>query len=263
MLISRIAVAVPLLAAVFLVLRYGTPELWTGATFVAALLAAREWGRLGGLSGRAQLAFTGFTAALMFGGKLLLDGNLAAADALFGGACLFWALAAPFCMLSEKRWRTEIFCAAGMLVIFSAWYAAAVLFANNIYVLLAALLVVWTADTAAFFCGRRWGKTKMAPVLSPGKTWEGFFGGMAAVLFLAYWGGPELFLAPPPVLLWAAAFTAAALAALGDLFESSLKRRAGVKDSGSLLGGHGGVLDRLDALLPVLPFGALVSSWLI
>ena len=260
---SRVAVALPLLAAVLAILWSGTLWMWAAATFLAALLAVREWGRLGGLTGRAEIAYVAFSAVLMLGGKFILDGNLEAADVLFGGACFFWAVVAPFVMLSGARWRPVLFYAAGMLVIFAAWYAAVVLFANDLYVLLGVLSLVWTADTAAYLCGRRWGRTKMAPYISPGKTWEGFFGGMTAVLLLTYGGGPELFFAPPPALLWSAAFTIAALAALGDLFESSLKRNAGVKDSGALLGGHGGVLDRLDAMLPVLPFGALISSWLI
>ncbi|MBE8158373.1 MAG: phosphatidate cytidylyltransferase [Betaproteobacteria bacterium] len=261
--LKRTAVALPLLAAVLALVWRGDSWMWATATFFAALLAAREWGRLGGLGGRAQIAYVAFSAALMLGGKFLLDGNLAASDALFSGACFFWAAAAPFAMLSGVRFRPAIFCAAGMLVIFSAWYAAVLLFANDLYVLLGIMSLVWAADTAAFLGGRRWGKTKMAPLISPGKTWEGFFCGMAAALLLAHWGGAELFSAPPPVWLWTAGFAVASLAALGDLFESSLKRQCGVKDSGILLGAHGGVLDRLDALLPVLPFGALISPWLI
>ncbi|MGI9306319.1 MAG: phosphatidate cytidylyltransferase [Gammaproteobacteria bacterium] len=261
--LARVLVAVPLLAAVFAIVWHGNVWLWGAATFGAALLAAHEWGRLGGLQGRAALVYAGFSAALMGGGYLLLNGNLAASDALFGGACFFWTAVAPFFMLSALRWRRAAFCAAGMTLIFTAWYASLVLFANDLDVLLAVLAAVWTADTAAYLCGRRWGRNQMAPQISPGKTWEGFFGGMTAALALAYFAGPVLFTAPSPAWLWAAAFAVVSLGVLGDLFESSLKRNCGVKDSGVILGGHGGVLDRLDALLPALPFGALASPWLI
>jgi phosphatidate cytidylyltransferase len=115
---------------------------------------------------------------------------------------------------------------------------------------------VWAADIGAYFAGRRFGKRKLAPAVSPGKSWEGALGGLACALLVsltfAYalavpWGAPLLLFT---VLV-------AVLSIFGDLFESVLKRTAGVKDSGGLLPGHGGVLDRLDALLPALPLAAL------
>jgi phosphatidate cytidylyltransferase len=115
---------------------------------------------------------------------------------------------------------------------------------------------VWAADIGAYFAGRRFGRRKLAPAVSPGKSWEGALGGLACALFVSLafahalavpWGAPLLLFT---VLV-------AVLSIFGDLFESVLKRTAGVKDSGGLLPGHGGVLDRLDALLPALPLAAL------
>lgn len=117
-----------------------------------------------------------------------------------------------------------------------------------------AMALVWACDSGAYFAGRAIGGPRMAPVISPNKTWAGFFGGIAAATAFAFaltpLGLPILMVAATPVL--------AALAVFGDLFESWLKRRAGVKDSGSLLPGHGGVLDRIDGLVPVAPVAALI-----
>ena len=136
------------------------------------------------------------------------------------------------------------------------------------------LCVVWAADIAAYFGGRAFGKRKLAPSISPGKSWEGVYSGVAGVLLLALlwmageaqWnlGSPSLFLLLQQRLGWpglmAAAMLLAGLSVVGDLFESLVKRAAGAKDSSQLLPGHGGVLDRIDALLPVLPAAlALIS----
>ncbi|MNQ49508.1 Phosphatidate cytidylyltransferase [compost metagenome] len=135
---------------------------------------------------------------------------------------------------------------------------------------------MWIADIGAYFSGKAFGKRKLAPSISPGKSWEGAIGGGIAVLLIA---AITIIAAPSlPVLQdtfavqlqlrrgWLVALLVlllvVAASIVGDLFESQLKRRAGIKDSSNLLPGHGGVLDRIDALIPVLPFAALVASWL-
>ncbi len=253
--------AVPLLSAVGLIFWLGSPLLWQAATFFASLWALWEWGRLGGLGGRAAAGYAAMSGAFMLAGKFLLDGNLAAADAMFGLACFFWTAAAPLVLLTNLRLRRTAFYAAGILVIFSAWYASAVMIVNHSDILLSLLAIVWTADTAAYLVGRRWGKKQMAPYISAGKTWEGFCGGMLCALALVFAVGASLYVAPM-VLLLSASAAVVALSVIGDLFESIIKRQSGVKDSGGVLGAHGGVLDRLDATLPVLPFGVLLSPWL-
>jgi phosphatidate cytidylyltransferase len=124
--------------------------------------------------------------------------------------------------------------------------------------LLGTLALVWAADIGAYFAGRRFGRHKLAPAVSPGKTWEGVAGGAAAALVagalaLAATGRIGSF-------WWGALAVIVALSVVGDLFESVVKRTVGVKDSGTLLPGHGGVLDRIDGVLPALPFAAAVLT---
>ena len=136
------------------------------------------------------------------------------------------------------------------------------------------LAIVWAADIFAYFSGKAFGKRKLAPSISPGKSWEGAIGGCVAVLVIAtlsvvLWGDALADTFPVRVqasLGWAALYAVLVLivaaSVVGDLFESQLNRRAGFKDSSNLLPGHGGVLDRVDALVPVLPLAALIGAWL-
>jgi phosphatidate cytidylyltransferase len=139
------------------------------------------------------------------------------------------------------------------------------------------MVLVWIADIGAYFSGKAFGKRKLAPTISPGKSWEGAIGGGIAVLLVASIS-IVLAQAAAPWLQdtfayklqarfgWALTLLAllvlVAASVIGDLFESQLKRRAGMKDSSNLLPGHGGVLDRIDALIPVLPLAALIGAWL-
>jgi phosphatidate cytidylyltransferase len=125
---------------------------------------------------------------------------------------------------------------------------------------LAALILVWVADTAAYFAGRKWGRRKLAPSISPGKTWEGAWGGLAAAVAYAIICGTFLLgtMGWPALVVAAAVLTAISI--VGDLFESAAKRQAGVKDSGALLPGHGGILDRIDSATAVLPVAALLLT---
>jgi phosphatidate cytidylyltransferase len=129
------------------------------------------------------------------------------------------------------------------------------------WLLLGVMFVVWLADTAAYFSGRTFGKHKLAPSISPGKTWEGVFGALVFVTIYVSaigWGTGliKTIVAFAGVLI--ISWFWVALSVIGDLFESAIKRQAGVKDSGTLLPGHGGLLDRIDALTSTLPFVALV-----
>ncbi|TAL90717.1 MAG: phosphatidate cytidylyltransferase [Candidimonas sp.] len=158
-------------------------------------------------------------------------------------------------------------CVFGVLAVLAAWAALAQMFVlHGAWFLVSLLALIWAADIAAYFTGRAFGRHKLAPRVSPGKTWEGALGGVLAsmlwVILSAHWAGSfgALLMRHWPV--WLVAIVAAALGALsiiGDLFESLLKRRAGMKDSSGLLPGHGGVYDRLDALLPVAPIALLLT----
>ena len=126
-----------------------------------------------------------------------------------------------------------------------------------------AAAIVWAADTGAYFVGVRFGKHKMAPRISPGKSWEGFLGGIVASLLLVFLARPMLHVAWPSVpLLMLLTVITGLISVAGDLFESLLKRHAGIKDSSHLIPGHGGVLDRLDSLLAALPVFLVAKIWL-
>ena len=154
-----------------------------------------------------------------------------------------------------------------------AWLALAQARTIGINFLLSVLCVVWVADIFAYFAGRAFGRRKLAPGISPGKSWEGVWGGMAGVVVLAFaWVAADAqFQATVPSLYtrlagaggWLvllAALFLAAMSVVGDLVESLIKRSAGAKDSSGLLPGHGGVLDRVDALLPTLPLAMMLAA---
>jgi phosphatidate cytidylyltransferase len=166
------------------------------------------------------------------------------------------------------RWSTL---AAGMVVLLATWVALVELHSHSPWLVLAAMATVWIADTAAYFSGRRFGRRKLAPSISPNKTWEGVWGAFAAVVLYALVLAmvspsaaiPARLSTTGTLAFVACAVLVAAVSIVGDLFESHLKRQAGVKDSGALLPGHGGVLDRVDALLAAMPLAALAATaWL-
>ncbi len=156
--------------------------------------------------------------------------------------------------------------------IFGCFIAIVALYRNSPILLLSVMSIVWVADIGAYFSGKAFGKHKLAPSISPGKSWEGAIGGWFAVMMLAIVSTqlPQLsgsFSAKLHIVfgwpgLVAGMTLLVAASIVGDLFESLLKRRANMKDSSKLLPGHGGVLDRIDALIPVLPLATLLSAWL-
>ena len=172
----------------------------------------------------------------------------------------------------ELRLPRVVGMALAVLLTLAAWFALMWFLSQGVLVLLSILMIVWVADTAAYFAGRAFGRRKLAPHISPGKTWAGVVGAIAAVLLFAlvvwllvpdrriYSNNMFESVGPALALLLLAVLVAVSVA--GDLFESLLKRQAGVKDSGQLLPGHGGVLDRVDAMVPLLP-SAVVIQWLI
>ena len=154
---------------------------------------------------------------------------------------------------------------AGVLVMLPCWASFVTLHAREDHgplITLALLVMVWLADSGAYFAGRRWGRTRLAPVISPGKTWEGVLGGIVAsaiaVLLAGYWYSRSLewTLTLVPVALLAVMFSI-----VGDLLESLMKRQAGIKDSGSIIPGHGGVLDRIDSLTAAAPMFLAGMLW--
>jgi phosphatidate cytidylyltransferase len=258
-----VAVVLPLLlACIFLLPNPG----WALLMSVPTTLGALEWARLAGYGRGARALFI----AVVLASCLLLIALTAAprllalamnlATALFMLALLFWAIAVPVWLYSKWRVSHPLpLAVAGWMVLVPAWLAV-VRLQQSAWLLLVVLGAVWVADTAAYFAGHRFGRNKLAPQISPGKTWEGVIGAYVAVLGYAL--AASLILQPSAngydhlaVLLFACVLTAFGI--VGDLFESWIKRQAGAKDSGQLLPGHGGVLDRIDSLTAALPFAAL------
>lgn len=268
MLRQRIITAVGLLAALLAVLFLLPRAVWPWLALAVVALAAWEWGRLAGLGVAGAAGYCGFivasAVALMAAGAL---GGGADAAPLLILALGFWLVVAPLWL--ARRWSLRgllLGGTVGWIVLVPAWLAAARLGAEPA-VLLAVMALVWIADSAAYFAGRRFGRRKLAPAVSPGKTWEGVYGalaatsvyGVAAVCLVGVAGdaGRGRIMCAVIGLAGAAVLTAASI--VGDLLESLLKRQAGAKDSGSVLPGHGGVLDRIDAMLPVLPLFAAMA----
>jgi phosphatidate cytidylyltransferase len=256
------------LAALFLLSAQG----WALVSLAVIGVAAAEWANLAALRGAARLGFVAGTLAL--GGWLLFAGA-AGFDrgwpepvvlAVCGAATLFWLAVVPLWL--RRRWRASsplAMAVVGWLVLVGAWMAIAQLQARSPWLVLAAMAIVWIADTAAYFSGRAFGRRKLAPAISPGKTWEGVYGALIAVAIYAAalvpyarGAGYTGVAGAGSIAAWIAlALVLTGLSIYGDLFESLLKRQAGVKDSGKLLPGHGGVLDRTDALLAAMPAAAV------
>jgi phosphatidate cytidylyltransferase len=259
--------------------------LWLPSNLLAAAIAVImvlglwEWSALAGLESRVAraaylLANAVLLAALAWGaGPELVPIKLVAL------AGVLWWLLVPLWLLAFDFASTDTFFAralklvAGSVCVLPAW--AAIFWLHHgasgighaaergplwtLYV----LAIVWAADTGAYFAGSRWGRRKLAPRISPGKSWEGLFGGLVAAMLLAAIALPFLGLAWPqlPQLLLLSLITVL-VSVEGDLFESLLKRHAGAKDSSDLIPGHGGVLDRIDSLLAALPVFVLCKIWL-
>ena len=265
--VLTVAVLLPLfLAALFLL-----PNLYWGLLFASVVLVAgQEWGRLAGYSTLGRILFCAVVAvsggAILWweqgSGEAVRFIDTPAGLLFYGAAMTFWLAIAPAWLLFRWRVRRAVVLGlAGWVVLTPFWHALASLQAAPTH-LLVALGVVWVADTAAYFAGRRFGRRKLAPEISPGKTWEGVWGALAAVAI--YWMAIAALLPEHRAhllsgLAWVLLMTV--LSIVGDLFESWMKRVAGVKDSGRLLPGHGGLLDRVDGLTATLPLAALYFAF--
>jgi len=278
MLKTRVITAVVLLAILLpvLFLNYFPAFAVVVTLFVGA--AVWEGARLFGLR-EMGARVAGVAGAVLFV-VLMQTAKPGAAYALCGAAVLLWAIRyAPTLGLGmpplggAANWSLAL---TFSFAVFAAFFALVVLYQHSPLYLLSVMALVWIADIGAYFAGKAFGKRKLAPTISPGKSWEGAIGGAIAVLLIAAlsiaaagsaaWLQDTFAYRLQARYGWALALPAlllmVAASVIGDLFESQLKRRAGMKDSSNLLPGHGGVLDRVDALIPVLPMAALISSWL-
>jgi phosphatidate cytidylyltransferase len=268
MLKSRVITAIVLLALLLAALFLLPPIAW--ALLVAAMVmqGTTEWSHLSRLTGGKASLYWWLTLALMLG-LVALDAYAAAEVnfyvhlSIYLVSALLWLVVVPSWLM--VGWKVEnplAMALVGWAVLIPTGLAMMDLreIAPSPWMLLFVMGLVWVADIAAYFAGRRFGKTKLAPSISPGKTWEGVAGamfGVSAYVVLVWAFSPHFATREilPPLLL--AAWWWVILAVIGDLFESAIKRQAGVKDSGALLPGHGGLLDRIDALTSTLPLAAL------
>jgi phosphatidate cytidylyltransferase len=243
------------LAALFLL-----PDIyWALLMLVFILIGIWEWSTMAGWSTGARYIYLAATAAfglaLAFGSDAQM--GYIQQHGLFWGilaATLFWIVLAPLWLMSRYHVKNLFSMAfAGWLVILPTWLALVSLRRISPWLLLAIIATIWLADSAAYFAGKRFGKHKLAAQISPGKTWEGVLGAWIAVSVYGISLCLSLGLNPWLIVgLWGITV----ISIMGDLLESLLKRQAGLKDSGNLLPGHGGLLDRIDGLTSALPLAA-------
>ncbi len=273
MLRTRVITAICLLIVLLPAMILEPTWIWAVVTLAFVAVSGWEWRRLQLLarSGDAQLNPVGFAGLLVTvgAGWLALDvfrpswpGALS--TVILVVAVVYWLSVGVWSLRREMPGYGWL---AGLLV-FACWLALVDLRELGIEPLIAAMAIVWVADIGAYFCGKGFGRRKLAPSISPGKSWEGAIGGafLVVVIGLIAAAAPMLNQTLParlveslgPVFAVLVLLALSAVSVVGDLYESLLKRRAGVKDSGRTLPGHGGVLDRIDALIPVMPCVALL-----
>jgi phosphatidate cytidylyltransferase len=238
------------------------PPPWTVMAFALVfMIGAWEWAGFGGLSSLvARAAYAVFLGFLFFAAWKWTDEH-ANLIILFGGAAAWWLLAFLWLLLAPGRHRPALALICGLPVLVPAFVALGRLqmnaegFARGPVIVLWLVLMVCAADIGAYFAGRRFGHRKLAPRVSPGKTWEGAAGGLVAVALVAWAGAWNFGLPWLPAIGFGCGL--AVFSIIGDLTESMYKRAASLKDSGSILPGHGGLLDRLDSVTAAAPLYAL------
>ena len=281
MLKQRIITALALLAVLLPALFADSPQPFLLLSILMIGAGAWEWGNMNGMSSR----------------QAVLSGVICVDLCVFAwwagwttstDAWVWWMAGASWVGLTAwmlqrgvqgwAMWHRDLRWLLGLFMLWLAWLAMAQARTASVQLLLSIFCVVWAADVFAYFCGKSLGgriiHRKLAPTVSPGKSWEGAIGGLLGVFVLAWvwmqleqtyqWPGTSLFthMMTHGVFLWALSLIfITTMSVVGDLVESLVKRSAGVKDSSNLLPGHGGVLDRLDALLPSLPIALMLLHW--
>ena len=281
MLKQRIITALALLAVLLPALFADSPQPFLLLSILMIGAGAWEWGNMNGMSSR----------------QAILSGVICVDLCVFAwwagwttstDAWVWWMAGASWVGLTAwmlqrgvqgwALWHRDLRWLLGLFMLWLAWLAMAQARTASVQLLLSIFCLVWAADVFAYFCGKALGgriiHRKLAPTVSPGKSWEGAIGGLLGVFVLAWvwmqleqtyqWPGTSLFthMMTHGVFLWALSLIfITTMSVVGDLVESLVKRSAGVKDSSNLLPGHGGVLDRLDALLPSLPIALMLLHW--
>ena len=280
MLKQRVITASIMLAIVLPTLFFTSPWPFCALALLFIAAGAWEWAKLNGMKSAGAIYFAGLFIILAAIAWYMgfIDRPLRMVWILASG---FWVLISASLLKTGVSGWTQIPVTlrriGGMLALLLAWLAVAQARVQGVNFLMSVLTLVWVADSFAYFAGRTWGGkftvNKLAPSISPGKSWEGVWGGVVGVCLLAmmwiwadsHWQSSVLSLytqlkSQHFVLMTIALLFLTAMSVVGDLIESLIKRSAGVKDSSGLLPGHGGVLDRVDALLPTLPIAMMLAS---
>lgn len=261
MLKTRIITAIALVAAFLPALFFASNIVWAISMLLISVAALYEWANLIDLPKSISIVYAAICAIfgavlvsllMQYGFHWLFYQSLL----IFAVSLIFWILFVPVLLAKYFIARNKaVLMVIGFLMIMPLWLALIFAKGANPWLLLSLLATIWIADSAAYFAGKNFGKHKLAPSVSPGKTWEGVLGAFIGVTLFAavlYGAGLVTHLAVFP-LLW----VVTALGVVGDLFESLIKRQFNKKDSGNILPGHGGILDRIDGLLPSLPIAVL------
>jgi phosphatidate cytidylyltransferase len=234
------------------------------ATVLGALwiIGAWEWAGLARLAGGARLVYAGACAACMLALLLVVDSQ--AARLILGVALVGWALALVAVLSYPRKFSMATVGAAGFVALLPSWLLLVRLHDNaplGRKLTMTLFLIVWAADIGAYTFGRWLGRIKLAPAVSPAKTWEGVSGGLAAAAAAAW--AAAVWLGLPVGALVLNGVATALVSVVGDLAVSAFKRNVGLKDTGSLLPGHGGVMDRIDSLtaaVPVFVLGLMLAA---
>ena len=262
MLKTRIITALVLIAC-FIPALFKLPiTYWAIVMLAMSLLALYEWANMIKLSSVETKTYLILTLLLGFLIVLTIEQQgfhffFFNSLVVFFIAAIFWLIVVPFWL--AKKWLFQykpLMAVIGLILILPLWLALICSKGADPWLLLCILSTIWIADSAAYFAGKNFGKHKLAPTISPGKTWEGVFGALIAVTIF----GAILFFGfkVDKLAMFPALWIITGLGVIGDLFESMIKRQANIKDSGDLLPGHGGILDRIDGVIPSLPIAILM-----
>lgn len=264
MLKTRIFTAICILLLFLAALFYLSSIFWMAFVLALVVIGSWEWSRLAKFNLFGSILYLVFTA--LIGGELLFILSRAVLTNpystiflwFYAATFVFWLLGAPILLkLNHSVKNPILLILTGWLLLFPTCLALYQLRAIDPFLLLGFMMTVWISDTAAYFVGRKLGTHKLAPIISPGKTWEGVVGAIIAVFIYALAWNYLIGEKSEVMLLVPLLMALVVLGIIGDLFESLMKRQAGVKNSGNILPGHGGILDRIDALTSTLPVAIL------